>query len=128
MTETTTTVESTPLVAIVAKYHALGSRYTVHRADCTYLEDPDRLTVPYDYAAKDPAAAARMRISRATTRSSGGSQTRSWPQRLGPSCISTGCQLAGSISRAISSDERGTGFRGMGVLREHAGSREGRAG
>jgi len=44
-------------------------------------------------------AAARIRISRATSRSDGGSQTRSCPHRLGPSCNSNGCHVAGSISR-----------------------------
>lgn len=40
--------------AIIATYHGptntKGTRYRVHRADETYNDDPDHLTVPYDYS------------------------------------------------------------------------------
>jgi hypothetical protein len=53
----------------------------------------------HDLNRRRSAATARIRISRASSRSADGSQTRSCPYRLGLSLSSHGRQFGGSISR-----------------------------
>lgn len=62
------TVEYAWCVGVRAKYigpsNTLGSRWRVWRADETYRDDPDAVTVPYDYAISSGGeqAAAAIRV------------------------------------------------------------------
>lgn len=60
--QASTTVTPAQSVAVIVRYcgptDTTGSRFRVFRADGPYNDDPDRLTVAYDYGAKDAHVAA----------------------------------------------------------------------
>lgn len=61
-TATGSSVDYSPTVAITVRYlgptNATGARFRVFRSDGTYNEDPDRLTVDYDYGLSQSDRAA----------------------------------------------------------------------